>query len=122
MTSANLKARTVSRCRIQLRIRDLQHDKHCADHDTLEASSKNGVRNDRECLVDYHVGQEESHEEEVAILPDGLDFLCIAFLFTARYIRGVRRVPERSSDVNSRRSADAQNIQLGLIQTHVSQC
>ena len=120
MTSANLKARTVSYCRIKRGIRVLQHDEYCADHDTLEASSKNGVRNDRERLVDNHVRQEESHEEEVAILPDGLDFLCIAFLFTVRYIRGVRRASKGSSDANSRCSADAQDIQLGLIQTHVS--
>ena len=58
----------------------------------------------------------------MAILPDGLDFLCIAFLFTVGYVRGVRRAPESSLDVNSRCSADAQNIQLGLIQTHVPQC
>ena len=58
----------------------------------------------------------------MAILPDGLDFLCMALLFTVRYIRGIRRVPERSSYANSQCSADAQNIQLGLIQTHVPQC
>ena len=57
----------------------------------------------------------------MSVLPDGLDLLCIAFLFTKRVIRGVRRAPERSSDTNSRCSADAQNIQLGLIQTHISQ-
>ena len=58
----------------------------------------------------------------MSILPGGLDFLCIAFLSTVRYIRGIRTVPERSSYTNSRCSADAQNIQLGLIQTHVPQC
>ena len=58
----------------------------------------------------------------MAILPNGFDFLCIAFLFTVGYVRGVRRAPESSLDANSRCSADAQNIQLGLIQTHVSQC
>jgi len=94
MTSANLKGRTVSRCRINIRVRYLQYNEYCADHDTLEAPSKNWVRNDRECLVDYHVRQEESHEEEVAILPDRFDFLCIAFLFTVRCILGVRRVPK----------------------------
>jgi len=37
---------------------DLQYNEYCANHDTLKASTENGVRNDRECLVDYHVRQE----------------------------------------------------------------
>ena len=55
MTSANLKTRAVSRCGTKLRTWGLQYDKHGADYDTLKASSENGVRNDRERLVDYHV-------------------------------------------------------------------
>jgi len=73
----SLKAGPVSRCGIDLHVWDV-HDEYCADHDALEAS-KDGVRNDRECLVDYHVQHEQGHEEE-AILTDGLDFLCAVLL------------------------------------------
>ena len=66
---------------------DLQHDEHGADHNTLKTSPKDGVSNDRESLVDYHVRQEESHEKKVAVLPDRLDFLRIALLFTAKRMR-----------------------------------
>ena len=55
MTSANLKTMTISRCRMDLHIRDSQHDEYGADHNTLKASPKNGVGDDRERLVDYHV-------------------------------------------------------------------
>jgi len=87
MTSANLNAGTISRCGADLRIRDSQHDEHGADHNTLKASPENGVSNHRECLVDYHVRQQESDEEKVAVLPDRLDFLGIKLLFTARHIQ-----------------------------------
>ena len=73
MTSANLTLRMISHCRNNRRIWDIQHDEYCADYDTLKASSEDGIRDDREYLVDYHVRQEESDEEEAAILPDGLD-------------------------------------------------
>lgn len=53
--------------RINLRIWNSQYDEHDADRNTLEASSKDGVNNDRECFVDYHVRREKSYEEKVAI-------------------------------------------------------
>lgn len=34
---------------------DLQHDENRADHDALEATTENGVRNYRESLVDDHI-------------------------------------------------------------------
>ena len=66
---------------------DSQHDEYGADHDALNATSENGVCNDRERLIDYHVRQEEGYEEEMAVLPDGFDLLRIAFLFTVRRTR-----------------------------------
>ena len=96
MISANLRAETVSHCGANLRIWDSQHDEYSADYDTRKATPKNGISNDRECLVDYHVRQEESYKEKVTILPNRLDFLCIPLLFTARHVQvgGVRRVSE----------------------------
>ena len=87
MTSANLKAGTVSRCGADLHIWGSQHDEHGADYNTLKASPKNGVSDNRECLVDYHVRQEESNEEKVAVLPNRLNFLGITLLFTGRHIQ-----------------------------------
>jgi hypothetical protein len=55
VTSANLTTGTVTRCRTNIRIWDLQYYEYSANYDTVEASPKDGVRNDRKCLVDYHV-------------------------------------------------------------------
>ena len=52
---------------------DLHDDQHRTDDHTLHATSKDGVRNDGQGFVDDHVGDEESDEEEVAVLSNGLD-------------------------------------------------
>ena len=44
-----------------------------------------GVHNGWECFVDYHIRQEESYED-MAVLPNRLDLLCIAFLFNVRHL------------------------------------
>lgn len=113
----------ISRRRIDSHIEDLQNDEDSADHDTLKATTKNGVRNYRKCLVDYHVRKQEGNEQKMAVLSDRLYFLRITLLFTARRdrIEGSGGISEWSSDQNSRCPADAQHVQLGLIQTHVSQ-
>jgi len=94
MTSANLEVRTVSRYRTKRRIRDLQHDEYCADHDTLEATSKNGVRNDWQCLVDYHVRQKEE-----AVLPDGLHSVSVRCEIRRRGQEGTRKIVRRELTV-----------------------
>ena len=86
-TSANLGTEHVGHRRIGLRFRILQNDEYCADCDTLKASSKNRVSNDRDRLVDDHVRQEESHEKQVATLSDRLNPLRVALLFAKRRIR-----------------------------------
>lgn len=56
-------------------------DKNCADDDALEATAKDGVGDDRERLVDDHVGEEERDEEEMPVFADRLDLFGIFALF-----------------------------------------
>lgn len=84
------KGSVIGLSRIGRHVRSLQDDEDRADYDTLKATTENGVCNHRECLIDYHVRKEEGHEKEVAILPDRLDFLRIALLFTTRRDRAER--------------------------------
>jgi hypothetical protein len=79
------KGGAISRHRIDSHIRDLQNDEDRADHDTLKPTTENGVRDHREGLVDDHVGKEEGHKKKVTVLPDVLDFLCIALLFAGKH-------------------------------------
>ena len=86
VTSANLTTGSVTRCRTNMRILDLQHYEYSANYDTVEASSKDRVRSDRKCLVDYHIRWKRCYEG-VAILPDRLGFLHTTLLLTEGYVR-----------------------------------
>jgi hypothetical protein len=86
VTSANLTMGTVTRCRTNVRIWDLQHYEYSANYNTVEASSEGGVRDDRKCLIDYRVREKRCYEG-VAILPDRLGFFHITLLLAGGYVR-----------------------------------
>jgi hypothetical protein len=51
------------------------------DHDGLSPAAKDRVRDDGKSLVRDHVGQEEGHKQQVAILANGLYFIRVLALF-----------------------------------------
>jgi hypothetical protein len=57
-------------------------DKHCADHHTLCATAKDGVRDDRQGLVHDHVGKEEGDEEQMTILANRFNLVRVLTLLT----------------------------------------
>ena len=62
----------------------------------------------------------ERTQEEVAVLPDMLDFACTTYSFVLRRVQadaGVKRVADWLLDTNSRCRVDIRNVQLGLTQT-----
>lgn len=60
--------------------RSSHDDKDDRDDDTLYTTAKDRICDDRKGLVCDHVGEEEGDEEEMAILANGLDLVCILAL------------------------------------------
>ena len=65
------------------RKRDAHGDEDGADDDALDAATEDGVGDDRERLVDDHVCKKERDEEQMSVLADRLDLVCIQLLLPA---------------------------------------
>jgi hypothetical protein len=90
------------------------------DYHALDASPEDGVRDDRQCFIDDHIGEKQSNKQEVPVLPDRLNLVRILSLVAiSNCIRGVIC----SAHIKyPRRSANTKYIELRFIQAHITQC
>lgn len=78
--SAARKTRRERKGRLFMWKRRSHDDKDDRDNNTLYTSAKDRICDDGKGLVCDHVGEEEGDEEEMAILANGLDLVCILAL------------------------------------------
>ena len=76
-------------------IRYSHYDEDSADNDALDAAAEDGVGNDGERLVDDHVRQQKSDEQQVSVFANRLDLVCVRLLvagqrMSAPYLRRAR--------------------------------
>lgn len=70
---------------LNLRFQKYSHDnENSADNDTLNPAAKNRLGDNRQSLVDNHVGQQEGDKQEVAILANGQNLVGILFLLPTK--------------------------------------